>query len=348
MSLSLAISTDSFHYRYYQLLRRIWNFDEERDRTSLCTYTQFMFWFSLWTLLCFPCILGGWLLLKTGRFFYKVCSWTPVGRKILDTFDSFGMGNKIDELSDKMAACPAFTLSLIFLKVCLYVLVATFVLSLLIGGVVYIKTICMFVIAAVMVLCLGFFYICFGIGWGLVHSAAVICFVVKWAVLWIAGYAFFILMFFVAIVVASLFGMIMIKLFTASEKVMDFLGFRLNGYHEARKASASRKAENKRKREEALEKLRLARWEVKRQKAAGEIPYTIGERFKKWSGKVCAAGVKHLGEFFVAKTKNIGNGSVKVISGFGVVWLTLKSIKQGICPLVEFVDGEEFDKEEPE
>ncbi len=341
----LAINTSSFHYKYYQLLRRIWNFGEKTDRTSLCIYTQFLFWFSLWTLFCSPCILGGWILLKTGRSIYKVCSWTKTGRKILDVLDSLGMGNKIDELSREMEQCPALSLSMTFLKFCLFACIGTFIIALFIGGMVYIKTICMVIIAVLMMIGLICFYACFGIGWGIAHFVTVIYIGIKWFVLFLAGYAFFIGMFLVSLAVAALAGMIMLKIITASDRLMEFLGFQLNGYHKARTEISNRRAENKKKREEALQKLKEARWDMERKKENGEVPYTLGERFRKWAGKTFKAGGEKLGEFFVARSKNVGNGTVKVVSGFGVVWLTLKAFKQGICPLVEFVDEERFNEE---
>lgn len=340
----LAINTSSFHYKYYQLLRRIWNFGEKTDRTSLCIYTQFLFWFSLWTLFCSPCILGGWILLKTGRSIYKVCSWTKAGRKILDMLDSFGMGNKIDELSKEMEQCPALSLCRTFFAFCFFALIGIFILTLLIGGTIYIKTICMIIIAIVMMISLICFYICFGIGWGIVHISTVIYIGIKWFVLFLSGYVFFIGMFSVALVAAALVGMIMLKMITASDKLMKFLGFQLNGYYKARTEISNRRAENKKKRDDALQKLREARWDLEWKKKNGEIPYTLGERFRKWTGKVFMAG----GEFFIARSKNVGNGTVKVVSGFGVVWLTLKAFKQGICPLVEFIDAEKFNEEESE
>ena len=49
----------------------------------------------------------------------------------------------------------------------------------------------------------------------------------------------------------------------------------------------------------------------------------------------------------VERTAKIHGGSVKVMGGLGVVWQTLKSIKQGICPFVEFVNEEDLEEDTP-
>ncbi len=79
----LAISKNSFHYKYYRILRKIWGFKEIEKRTSLCKYSQFLFWFTLFTTLISPLMIFGWINLKIARLFYKVLSWIPFGKKLL-------------------------------------------------------------------------------------------------------------------------------------------------------------------------------------------------------------------------------------------------------------------------
>ena len=50
----LAISTNSFHYKYYRILRKMWSFQEREERTSHCLYTQFLFWMTFLTILVSP------------------------------------------------------------------------------------------------------------------------------------------------------------------------------------------------------------------------------------------------------------------------------------------------------
>jgi len=333
----LGISTNSFHYKYYQLLRRIWNFEPRRDRTSLCIYTQFLFWFTIWTVICSPAIFGGWLLLKTGRFIYKVCSWTSIGRKIIDILDDLGMGQKIDYLSNKMGRCPAATLSVVWMEFLFAASLVLFILSCIIGGLLYIKLICTFILGFFMAISLLVFYICFGIGWVFAHIGMSIVIALKWVGLFLIGYGVAILGGLLIIAVMGLIGMLLIKLITASEKMTNFFGFKLNGYQRARALNTKRRDELEKIREEEYLKEKKEREELKRKKAAGEIPYTLSERISMAIGRKLLAFFKWCGEFLIARTKNVKGGSVKMVSGLGVFWLTLTAVKEGVCPLVEFV-----------
>ncbi len=336
----LGISTDSFHYKYYQLLRKIWNFEPKRDRTSLCVYTQFLFWFTVWTVLCSPAIFGGWLLLKIGRFIYKVCSWTPPGRKVIDFLDGLGMGKKIDQLSNDMIDCPAKTLLLTFFGFFAIAFLTMLILGFLIGGVLYIKLICTYVLGFLMALSLGIFYICFGFGWVLAHAGICIMVALKWIGLMLLGYGLFFLAGLAMIAAMGLVGMIFIKLLTASERITNFFGFKLNGYQAARAENYKRREELNQIRADQALAAKLAKDELRRKKAAGEVPYTLTERIVIALGKALLAFFKWCGEFLIARTKNVKGGSVKMVSGLGVFWLTMKAMKEGVCPLVEFVEEE--------
>jgi len=344
----LAISTDSFHYKYYQMLRKMWNFEPKRDRTSLCIYTQFLFWFSVWTVLCSPAILGGWLLLKMGRFIYKVCSWTPAGRKVIDFLDELGLGSKIDKISATMVECPAATLTLTFFWFFIITALTIIVAGFLIGGLLYIKTIFMYILAFGMAISLAVFYICFGVGWILANIGASLLFGLKWIGIFLAGYGFFIIVGLVAIAASALFGMLVIKLVVASEKLCNFFGFRLNGYQKARSENAKRREELKEQERARRLKLKEEKEELDHKKAVGEIPYTLTERMINALGRGVVATIDWCGEFFVARTKNVAGGSVKVMSGFGVLWMTLKSLKHGVCPFVEFIEDDDVVEEESE
>lgn len=340
----LAISRNSFHYRYYQTLRKMWGMGDTisyAERTSLCIYTQFLFWFSLLTIVAFPIIAGGWLFLKTGRALYKICSWTPVGRFLLDVLDKFGLGDKIDKVSDSMEEAPAFVLAATFCVVIAFSILMFILLGLFIGGVVYLKTILLCIAALLLGITLLVFYAGFGIGWVLAHALTVACLVIKTVALFFMAYIVALVWCLVILSVLALVSFIVVKLITSSEKLMTFLGFKLNGYHKAREESATRRAELQRLHDIEEQKRYAEEREIKRKKANGEIPYTPWESFVIGIGKCFVKIGECLAHFFLARTKNVKGGTYKVMSGMGVVWETVKSLKEGVCPFVEFVDENE-------
>ena len=348
--LMLAISRNSFHYKYFLALRHLWSFEDIKyssERTSLCIYTQFLFWFSILTVLISPFLLSGWLFLKTVRAFYKVCSWTPPGRKLLDFLDYFGLGKWIDELSFNMVRDPARTLFGLCVKVLLTTLITAGILVMLLGGIFYIKTVLMCIAAFFLCLALVLFYVFFGIGWMLVHICLCIKIAAIWAALFVVAHIIIIAWTAGLLAISSLVSYIFIKAITSSEKLMEFFGFKINGYHKARAENAKRREELQRIANEEAAKMKAKREELKRKKADGEVPYTIFERMINALEIAGIAFIEWCGEFFVAKTKNVKGGTYKVCTGFGVLWETLGGLYRGVCPFVEFVnENEEEDEEE--
>lgn len=344
----LGIYTNSFHYKYYQNLRKIWAFEDDgwqRNRTSLCLYTQFLFWFSLITLIVSPLMLGGWLLLKTGRFYYKVCSWTRWGRVMIDFMDEIGLGKAIDTRSKEMVISPAITLIMTFLGFLMFLFVVAFVLGLLIGGIVFFKAIILQIAVVLMTVCVGVFYVCFGIGWVLIHLWWVVIVVVKVICWFFVFYAAGIGMAIGSVLAAFLISFLTIKIVTSSTRLTNFLGFKLNGYQKARRDNSKRREELKRKQEEELLATKRAKETLKQKKKDGLIPYTFPEKIRNVVIRGLTVTGKALGTLLLAKTKKVGKGTFKVVTGLGVVWETLKAIKQGVCPLVEFIDDEDNAKE---
>lgn len=338
----LAINTDSFHYKYYQALRRIWNFDDSKQRTNLCTYTQFLFWFSLLTLVTFPFILGGWLLLKTGRLLYKICSWTSLGKSLIDILDEIGLGDKIDELSDKMSDSPAFTLMMTFFGALILLLGLLMILLLIFGGIIYIKIVFIHIIAFMLAIGFGCFHICFGIGWVIINSLSVILAAIKWAALFAAGYVSFLLIGMCMAIVLCLLAAIIVRIFAASETLSGFISFRLNGYYKARTENAKRREEIKEQYEKEKQKRLEEREKIRLQKLTGKIPYTLLEKAILGIVKILKIIFEGLYGFFIARTKNAKGGTVKVMGVLGILIEALKSIKYGICPFVEFISNDDL------
>ena len=50
---------------------------------------------------------------------------------------------------------------------------------------------------------------------------------------------------------------------------------------------------------------------------------------------------------FFAKTAQVKGGTFKIMGGFSLLWNLLMSIKDGVCPFVEFIDEEDLEGKEP-
>jgi hypothetical protein len=126
---------------------------------------------------------------------------------------------------------------------------------------------------------------------------------------------------------------------------MQFLGFKINGYHKARSDNAMRREELRRLADIENRKLQDERRESRRKKIDGEIPYSFLEKIVNGCEAVGIIFINWCSEFFIARTKNVKGGTYKVVTGFGVIWETMKSLYHGVCPLVEFVDEDEEEDE---
>lgn len=335
----LAISKDSFHYKYYKILRQAWGFQDYGDcRTSLCLYSQFLFWFSILTFIVSPILFVSWSFIKFLRFFYKVCSWTATGRAIEDFLDEFGLGDVIDKNSTEMVERPILTLLTIFFKTTLCLLAIFGVVGFLIWGVVCIKILLSNILGFLLAICLGIFYIYCVLGWVILNVAiwlkmlglVVTSFIVTYLVAIVSILAF--------VALSSLISYVIIKIISSSEKIKTFLGFKVNGYQKAREDNTKRREVLKEQREKELEENRKKREELREKKEKGEIPYTLLEKTIMFLWKSTCFIFSTLYNFFVARTKNVKGGSYRVMTGFGVIYETIKGIKQGVCPIVEFVD----------
>lgn len=110
----LVILKDSWHYRHYKTIKKIWDMPD-RDARSLCTYVQVIFWASLLTLLTSPALLFGWIELKLNIWIYKNLNKTKWGQKIIDNMlDKLKYGNAIEELSKGLEECIALASLLSF------------------------------------------------------------------------------------------------------------------------------------------------------------------------------------------------------------------------------------------
>jgi ABC-type multidrug transport system fused ATPase/permease subunit len=256
------------------------------------------------------------------------------------------MGRWIDELSTEMVRDPAKTLFLLCGRLIFMTVGITIILALLLGGIIYIKTVLMFIAAFLLVLTLAVFYIFFGIGWALAHLLLCVKFACIWFGIFVVAHIILIAWIAGVLAVSTLVSYAFVKIVTSSEKLMQFLGFKINGYHKARSDNAARREELQRLANIEALKLKKEKEERKQKKADGEIPYSLLEKIVNGLEVAGVAFINWCGEFFVARTKNVKGGTYKVCTGFGVLWETCKSLYHGVCPFVEFVNEDEEEEAE--
>jgi hypothetical protein len=344
----LGISNSSFHYKYYELLRKMWALDPQDDRQlSLCVYSQFIFWMTIVTTICSPLILMGWLILKSGRLFYKACSWTKIGRVITDGLDWLcGLGDKIDERSNNMIKSPAVYLVATTLQVlCVVIVVFLVVLLLSIGITAFVRifmNIPEYLGGFLSCIALGIFYIFCGLGWCICQMFSGIWIGLKWLGMIAVMYATTVIFVAFMVALAAAVTLVVIKISLCFERVRQFLGFRINGFREARISAQKRKTE--------LEKLRQQRQaeleEIRRKKEIGEIPLTGWEQVLASIGEMFCKFGTWLRRSAVSKTTQVKGGSVKVLGVFGILWNVVISLYHGVCPLLQVVDDKDIDYQE--
>ncbi len=325
----LAISKNSFHYKYYRIIRKIWGFKEIEKRTSLCKYSQFLFWFTLFTAIVSPFIIHGWLSLKIARLFYKILSWIPFGKKFIDFLDeNFFFSDKIDISSNRIKEAPVIALTRISIGLFLFTFIISFAIFLIFGGGYLLVKILPFlpvIIAGVSTwLSLGIFYISCFIGWILCSLSSIIMLGLGFLGKTIIAFSYWIIFFISFLLILSILVLIMIKIVTTVDCIREFLEFKLNGFQKARE-------KNKKRREKIIE-----------QKKKTELsPF---EKFIKKSLNSISNFFKFIGKKITHKTIEIKETRYKVMNVFGLLWNVLKSIKEGICPFVDFIDEKESTK----
>jgi len=351
----LAISKSSFHYKYYEVLRALWGFNKcEYKTTSLCTYSQFVFWMTLATVALSPLLILGWTLLKIGRLSYKILSLTKMGRAIIDFMDSvFGIGGMLEKISDEMVDNPMF--SLCFFAFGIIITIAVIVgipLIIIMGWSLIISALWNFIVAV-----LGFIY---ALGVALFYISVFLTFCAikvglffAWlgSNIWtfLTGAGLWISYIGIALVVGSVISVLLVKIALSIDKVNQFIMFKINGFHGAREENKERRDLLIEERNKIRKEMMKNRKELEEKKRKGEIPYTRGEiiamtlenALRKFSLSIVRVmGIIYSSLF--SKTKQVGSGTVKVLGVFGILWNIIKSIKEGVCPFLEFIEEEDI------
>lgn len=337
----LAVSKKSIHYQYYLVLNRLWGYNG-REPKSLCTYTQFLFWITIGTVFISPFMLLGWLLLKFGRMFYKVCSWTEPGQKVIDFMDNiFNISEDLTKTSNKMEDSPiesllgflgnsfiklSLTLACIFIPICVLM---------------FIKPIAIFIASVFMLIGFIIFNVLSGLGWLL--KAVLYNGFVKFVVLPIITHFALIGNIVMISLIVILLAFVIISVLSHSKKFKEFLAFKLNGFQKAKEENAKRREKLAKELEKKREADRLISKAVRKAKEAGEIPYSLSEKVGMWFSK----RMKSLKDKFVSKEVDVKGKKFKKVMSLGVIWHTIVSLYRGVCPLVKVIDEDQDPDNEP-
>lgn len=347
----LGIKKSDWHYRYFVFLKKIFILDgysDSLDVKNLCSYSHTIFWLSALLVILSPCILLSWLILKISRSIYKYISYTKIGRLFIDWFEKgIKIGDVINDGSDLVKENP--------IKGSILITVITSIIIASIIGifiVIFIGVI-PFLIFAIpktpYAICVAITYI----GWGLMWAywaIGIFLLVCLWMLkqaafyigVWFVWMAWLKILFclgvaLVAIACASILGLGIVWFFTSpkTKKIRDWLSFKFNGFQKAREESTVRKEEKKKEKEEILASNKICpHFSFKDNKVFSSIG-------KKW-GKVKSLFV---GKKVIVNTKvkdKVKERKFKLMSGISILWELLKSVKSGICPMVELVDDDDI------
>ena len=335
----LLINKDSWHYSYWLWLRTFWGANDLPNQTSLCPYCQTMFWLSVWTFLISPFLAMGWVFKKVTRYSYVQLVEGGVDGMVnfIDSFWIFRLMDKITSAGEEVIAWNCLANAFAFFTICLAISVVT---GMLVSGVLFLP--------------LAIWYIIWGIGIGLLY--------VGWGVIWIlgavgallslAGQGIFWLFHagwlwertftvvgwgFLCLAGAAIITFSVVHILTSplAMRFWRWTSFKFNGYVEART-----KAEWHRKER---------RWRIEK----GELPAPKPNRFAEmWRGfwrMVCTGiddAAEKIHDFFTSRKVEWKGNSAKVLSPMAAMWTFLVALKKGVCPLVEFVDGDQLPVEE--
>lgn len=326
--MSLGIKKSAWHFKYYTTLKRLWGMDLEQECKSVCPYAHVLFWCSILTLVFSPFILIGWLCLKASRLLYKTLNASNTGAKIIDYVDGhFEGGEKIEDMSEMAKKSPVLATAAIGIVYAVFILMALTILGTLVFGFGWLIWSIPKIPAAIWFLIIHFFNIVFNIcafiGLIMHYTGIGLSIAAVWLATHIGAIGFWFSYIIAILVVITIIVYILIKVLESKQLqgFRDWLTFKYNGFQEARKIAKKRREVEKTAREpdEGVYKPKKT---------------TIWSKI--W---------KFLGSFFSEKVKTLDKREINVLGVFAIIWLFLKSIKQGICPMVEFINDEQISTE---
>jgi len=347
----LAVSTNSWHYRHYCRILRLYGCDVPTSKkTSLCPYVQTMIWGSLFFAVTLPIQLLGWVFMKGCRLLYK--GLVRIGAyRLVDCIDSHKVGTWLANSADNLKVEPVLTafawgIACLMLGVSTLLIVAIFSIgvwqllltipyipALLWLGVKYVGWGVVWVgwafIQAAIWMAWLFWMALYWIGFGIITAAA--CCIDSFLWLLTAGWLWLGLLKWTAIILGSfamIFAVTWLILWAfntkAGQGLIDWLSMKFNGYKEARAIAVEH-------RHKSRPKPKVEKKEVERK------PSWIcqcAENFGNWLSANVGMPIHN---FFVSTKGSIEGKQVKVLSGFAAIGAFLWAVKHQMCPIVTFV-----------
>ncbi len=354
---NLAFNINSFHYRYYMFIRYMWGCTDKQQRTSLCPYCQTMFWGSIFIVAFAWALVLGWICMKLGRMACKLQNpWTDAIVKYLD-----GKTKWIEALDSgptdfvESPMRTAIDFCIMGVGVVIGVVGAAVIVGTLLGvvgfslwNIVDIGAAILYCVAWVFSqLFMGLYWIGFGchcayLGTVWLFTSGELWYnVLCWTgtvVAWIAGVGI------ISVAICLLF--IGISKLPLSKRFGKFLTNKFNGYSEAQEQRRARA-------HEAAKKLPPWKCEYCKynnnsaenlycQECSNMKPQPTNPLFHLlfvfypvvWVIEKC-----------VTVKNKIGSREIDIVGPVGILWSYIVAIKNGVCPIVEFVDPAQLQAE---
>ena len=364
----LVISKDSWHYRHYQRIRRLYGYPESGDKaTSLCPYVQTMIWGSLFFIVSLPFQVIGWLFMKTCRLLYKGMVQVKAFQ-LVNWIDSKRIGDMLANSAEQLKIAPVVAANIWGLA-CLMLAMSVLAIVAGIGVGVWQLILAIPFIPhwlwmgaqhlgwAVVWVGWAFAQVAIWLAWCLwmvlywlgfaVVASAVWCFdCMLWLVaagwLWLAiGQWTALILVGCALSVGATWLVLAAFNTKLGKGLLRWLSMKLNGYKEARELAEEhrRQSEVDEEPQEPVEKKPC--W-CRRAIAAVRVGLS---RASEWLWDNVAGRIY---DFFASKKGSIEGKRVKVLSAFAAIGTFFWAAKHQMCPIVTFVEQSEVDEDHKE
>lgn len=312
----LRISVNSWHYKYWVLLRRGWGFQKNPDVTSVCPYCQFIFWASVATLIIAPLAVWGWISIKLIRCIYVIFEKT-CGKRITAWLETKNATDWIDELSNDFVERPIivpFIWGIVNIVIAgLIILLVTAIKMGVIPFILYIPTL---IVSIPGWIYWGGMYVGFSIMCVASIPINVLFFVGNKLGLLFCFLGPYLLSILISVAYLVAAGLVVTVVAALGLKlgIWPWFAFKFNGYVEAKTSAKKRAARFHEPRSK------------KKQKKQG-----LRYRIQDWLA-VSEDELREREDALRKKRKHQGMGFFKTLKEF------IKGTKEGVCPIVEFFD----------
>lgn len=335
----LALRQDSWHWRYFTFIRRIWGIKTSPFQISLCPYVQTMIWLTVLTFLLSPLIPLGYLALKASRKFFKVLDALEMHPIITFFEEQTPITRKIEYASEHgVKESPALTL--IFTAIAFFSTVI--ILSSLVGLVVMLAyqvithigdlpDLFAAIGSLISTIFAKLYNVILHIGWAFFVIAGVIGFVVDACLrfvhwLFTTGWVWIEILKWIGYIVAGVgiscaagFGLWKFFESERGKKFIEKLVMAGNGFEKAREEAKARKSS------ESNEQPKISQLAKLNDKVILGLSY----------GRDC---VINLFTHIFGYTKIVGSTAYNVVTPVTILWHFAIALKKRSCPLMRVVD----------